>query len=157
MHMKDAAVKEHFKALRSEMIFSFIDDDDAEKIISFFEKVDYPVGSVVFREGDPGDFIGFVVTGKLEVKKQTEFKGNQLIIALLSSGALVGELSIFDQHKRSATVEAVEDTTMLILRSTSLEALLQQHSYTGTKLLKGLIRILALRLRKATERLTTIF
>jgi len=70
---------------------------------------------------------------------------------------LVGELSIFDQHKRSATVEAVEDTTMLILRNTSLEALLQQHPYPGTKLLKGLIRILALRLRKATERLTTIF
>jgi hypothetical protein len=46
---------------------------------------------------------------------------------------------------------------MLILRNTSLEALLQQHPYTGTKLLKGLIRILALRLRKATERLTTIF
>jgi CRP/FNR family cyclic AMP-dependent transcriptional regulator len=155
--MKKNTVKEHFKALRSEMIFSFFEDDDAEKIIPFFDSLDYPAKSVVFKEGDPGDFIGFVVSGKLEVKKQTEFKGNQLIIALLSSGASVGELSIFDQHQRSATVEAIEDTTMLILRNTSLDALLQQHPYTGTKLLKGLIRVLALRLRKATERLTTIF
>jgi CRP/FNR family cyclic AMP-dependent transcriptional regulator len=155
--MKNNTIKEHLDKLRSEMIFSFIEDDDAEKVIPFFDIVDYPVGSVIFKEGDPGDFIGFVVSGKLEVKKQTEFKGNQLIIALLSSGASVGELSIFDQHKRSATVEAVEDTTMLILRNKSLEALIQQHPYTGIKLLKGLIRILALRLRKATERLTTIF
>jgi len=155
--MKKNNIKEQLNKLRTEMIFSFIEDDDAEKLIPFFDLGDYPAKSVVFKEGDPGDFISFVVSGKLEVKKQTEFKGNQLIIALLSSGALVGELSIFDQHKRSATVEAVEDTTMLILRNTSLEALLQQHPYTGTKLLKGLIRILALRLRKATERLTTIF
>jgi len=155
--MKKNNIKEQLNKLRTEMIFSFIEDDDAEKLIPFFDLGDYPARSVVFKEGDPGDFISFVVSGKLEVKKQTEFKGNQLIIALLSSGALVGELSIFDQHKRSATVEAVEDTTMLILRNTSLEALLQQHPYTGTKLLKGLIRILALRLRKATERLTTIF
>jgi len=155
--MKNNTIKVHLDKLRSEMIFSFFEEDDAEKVIPFFDIVDYPVGAVIFKEGDPGDFIGFVVSGKLEVKKQTEFKGNQLIIALLSSGALVGELSIFDQHKRSATVEAVEDTIMLILRNTSLDALLQKHPYTGNKLLKGLIRILALRLRKATERLTTIF
>ncbi len=155
--MKNNIIKEHLDKLRSEMIFSFIGDDDAEKVIPFFDSVDYPVGAVIFKEGEAGDFIGFVVSGKLEVKKQTEFKGNQLIIALLSSGALVGELSIFDQHKRSATVEAVEDTTMLILRNKALDALIQQHPYTGIKLLKGLIRILSLRLRKATERLTTIF
>jgi CRP/FNR family transcriptional regulator, cyclic AMP receptor protein len=155
--MKNDVVKEHLNKLRSEMIFSFIEDEDVEKIVPFFELVNYPVKSLVFKEGDPGDFIGFVVSGKLEVKKQTEFKGNQLIIALLSSGASVGELSIFDLHKRSATVEAVEDTTMLILRNASLDAFIQQHPYTGIKLLKGLIRILALRLRKATERLTTIF
>ena len=91
------------------------------------------------------------------MKKQTEFKGNQLIIALLTKGAMVGELSIFDKRKRSATVEAVEDTTLLMLKHEALDALLQQYPFTGVKILKGLIRILSLRLRKATERLTTIF
>ena len=101
--------------------------------------------------------MGFVVSGRLEVKKQTEFKGNQLIIAILGSGALVGELSIFDRHDRSATVEAVENTTMLILRNETLDNFIHQHPVTGIKLLKNLIRILSLRLRKATERLTNIF
>ena len=152
-----SGIKEHLNTLRKEMMFDMLDDEDIEKISPFFEVIVYPADRVIFKEGDLGDFIGFVLSGKLEVKKLTEFKGNQLIIALLSKGAMVGELSMFDEHKRSATVEAVEETTLMILRNEAMESLIKQHPYTGIKILKALIRILALRLRKATERLTTIF
>ncbi|MFA6054286.1 MAG: cyclic nucleotide-binding domain-containing protein [Thermodesulfovibrionales bacterium] len=155
--MDTVSVKEHINTLRDEIIFYLFDDEDIDKIAPFFELRDYPAGSIIFKEGDPGDFIGFVISGKLEVKKQTEFKGNQLIIALLTKGAMVGELSMFDKRQRSATVEAVEDTSLIIFRSESMESLMQQHPYTGIKILKGLIKILSLRLRKATERLTNIF
>ena len=143
--------------LREDMIFSFLDDGEIEKIAPFFELVNYPANTTVFKEGDPSDFMGFVISGKLEVKKQTEFKGNQLIIALLSKGALVGELSIFDKYNRSATVEAVNPTTLIILKHQALDSLMQLYPNIGIKILKGLIRVLSLRLRKATERLTTIF
>jgi len=155
--MDTASVKEHINTLRDEIIFYLFDDGDIDNIAPFFELCDYPAGSIIFKEGDPGDFIGFVISGKLEVKKQTEFKGNQLIIALLTKGAMVGELSMFDKHRRSATVEAVEDTSLIIFRSESMDSLMQQHPYTGIKILKGLIKILSLRLRKATERITNIF
>jgi len=155
--MDTVSVKEHINTLRDEIIFYMFDDEDIDKIAPFFELRDYPAGSIIFKEGDPGNFIGFVISGKLEVKKQTEFKGNQIIIALLTKGAMVGELSMFDKRQRSATVEAVEDTSLIIFRSESMESLMQQHPYTGIKILKGLIKILSLRLRKATERLTNIF
>lgn len=150
-------IKDHLQDLREETIFSLLEDEDIENIIPFFQLLEYPEKTVVFREGDPGDFIGFILSGKVEVKKQTEFKGNQLIIALLSKGAMVGELSMFDKRKRSATVEAVENTTLLLLTNEAFDALIQKYPFTGVKILKGLIRILSLRLRKATERLTTIF
>ena len=155
--MDTVSVKEHINTLRDEIIFYMFDDEDIDKIAPFFELRDHPAGSIIFKEGDPGNFIGFVISGKLEVKKQTEFKGNQLIIALLTKGAMVGELSMFDKRQRSATVEAVEDTSLIVFRSESMESLMQQHPYTGIKILKGLIKILSLRLRKATERLTNIF
>ena len=155
--MNGPDIKEHLNTLRKEMMFDMLDNEDIEKISPFFEVIVYPANKVIFKEGDLGDFIGFVLSGKLEVKKLTEFKGNQLIIALLSKGAMVGELSMFNEHKRSATVEAVEETTLMILRNEAMESLIKQHPYTGIKILKALIRILALRLRKATERLTTIF
>jgi len=155
--MDTVSVKEHINTLRDEIIFYMFDDEDIDKIAPFFERCDYPAGSVLYKEGEPGNFIGLVLSGKLEVKKQTEFKGNQIIIALLTKGAMVGELSMFDKRRRSATVEAVEDTSLIIFKSASMESLMQQHPYTGIKILKGLIRILSLRLRKATERLTDIF
>ena len=155
--MDTVSIKEHINTLRDEIIFYLFDDEDIEKIAPFFELRDCPAGSIIFKEGDPGNFIGFVISGKLEVKKQTEFKGNQLIIALLTKGAMVGELSMFDKRQRSATVEAVEDTSLIIFRSESMDSLMQQHPYTGIKILKGLIKILSLRLRKATDRLTNIF
>lgn len=155
--MDNEDIKVILRDLREEIIFSLFDDEDIEKIAPFFELNKYSKGDVVFKEDDPGDFVGLVVSGKLEVKKQTEFEGKQVIIALLSKGALVGELSIFDRHKRSATVEAVDETTMLIMRNDKLDALMQEYPCTGIKILKGLLKILSLRLRKATERLTHIF
>jgi CRP-like cAMP-binding protein len=142
---------------RDEITFSFLGEEDFAKIACFFESVTYPAHTIIFREGEPADFIGFVLSGKLEVKKQTEFKGNQLIIAILTKGALVGELSIFDENKRSATVEAVEDTSMLLLRNKAFDSLLREYPEIGIKILKGFIRILSIRLRKTTERLTTVF
>lgn len=155
--MSNSTIKEQLCLFKDELPFSFLNDEDLAKIACFFELVNYPANTIVYKEGDPGDFIGFVSSGKLEVKKQTEFKGNQLIIAILSKGALVGELSMFDRHKRSATVEAVENTTMIVLRNEAFDALIKQYPDIGVKMLKNFIHILSLRLRKTTERLTTIF
>jgi CRP-like cAMP-binding protein len=155
--MTDNTIRKNLCTFREEIPFSFLNEEDFGKIACFFESVTYPAHAVIFREGDPAEFIGFVLAGKLEVKKQTEFKGNQLIIAILTKGALVGELSIFDEHARSATVEAVEETSLLILRNDAFDRLLRENPEIGIKLLKGFIRILSLRLRKTTERLTTIF
>jgi CRP/FNR family transcriptional regulator, cyclic AMP receptor protein len=155
--MTDNATHNNLCKFRDEITFSFLSEEDFRKIACFFESVTYPAHTVIFREGDPADFIGFILSGKLEVKKQTEFKGNQLIIAILTKGALVGELSIFDENKRSATIETVENTSMLLLRNDAFDSLLREYPEIGIKILKGFIRILSLRLRKTTERLTTVF
>ncbi|MBS1113659.1 MAG: CarD family transcriptional regulator, partial [Nitrospirae bacterium] len=105
--MPDNTIRNNLCKFSEEIPFSFLNEEDFEKIACFFESVTYPAQTVIFKEGDPAEFIGFVLSGKIEVKKQTEFKGNQLIIAILTKGALVGELSIFDEHKRSTTHEAV--------------------------------------------------
>src|SRR3972149_6506915 len=138
--MDNKKVKELIRDLREELIFSLLEDEDIEKIAPFIELTTYPSGTVLFKEGDPGDFVGCVISGKLEVKKQTEFKGKQVIIALLSKGGLFGELSIFDRHSRSATVEAVEETTSLNVGSDSEDAHREQHPCPGKILLKGLVR-----------------
>jgi CRP-like cAMP-binding protein len=155
--MEKKQIKDILEQLKKEKIFYLFSDEDFVHLAPFLEMVDHSKNTLIFKEGDPGDFICFVISGKLEVKKLTEFKGNQIILALLGKGAMVGELSLFDENYRSATVETVEDTTLLLLRNSALEDLIKDHPYIGVKILKGFIRVLSLRLRKATERLTTIF
>jgi len=154
----DNNLKDLIYKFRDELIiFHLLTEEELEQIFPYLEVGYYPAGTVIFKEGDPGDFIGFVGSGKLEVKKHTEFKGKQIILAILSKGSFVGELSLIDEQPRSATVVSLEDSKLIILKSGSLDSLMQKHPYTGIKILKGISRILAIRLRKAGERLSMIF
>lgn len=144
--------------LRDELkICELLKDDEMQKVCPFFELVKYPEGIILFNEGDPGDFMGFVVSGRLEVEKQTDFKGKQVILAILGKGSFIGEVALFDHNPRSTTVRAIEDSELVILKREALDTIMEQYPQTGIKLLQGIIRILAIRLRKTTERLTKIF
>ncbi len=144
--------------LKEEMkICEYLTDDELERVSPCFEVEHYPAGAVLFREGDPGDYMGFVISGKIEITKQTEFKGKEIVIALVGKGSFIGEISTFDALPRSTSAKTIEDTELLIFRRSTFDRILEQHPQTGIKMLEGIIRILALRLRKTTERLTRIF
>ena len=139
------------------IIFHLLDKEDMEQILPYFEVLDCPAGTTIFNEGDEGDYACFIAAGQFEVKKQTEFKGKQVIIALLGKGSIVGEMSLIDQYARSATVVSREDSKMVILRRQAVESISQKSPYIGIKILKGLNRVLSIRLRQTVDRLIGIF
>lgn len=140
------------------ILFNMLDEAEVQLSIPYFEVVRYKKGDILFHEGDEGDYIGIILSGVLEVKKNTEFKGKQVIIASLKEGSFVGEMSLVnDKEPRSATVAASEDSELLVLSRESLDSLIDQHPSVGAKILKGLNQVLAIRLRKAVERLASIF
>jgi len=154
-----AGLKELIYACRDELIlFHLLNEDEIEKVIRFLEAVDYPKGATLFNEGDPGGFMGFISYGLLEVKKQTEFKDRQIVVAILGKGSFVGELSLIDPtQQRSTTVVALENSELIILRHQALETIIKDHPYIAIKILKGLNQIISIRLRKAVERLALVF
>ncbi len=137
-------------------IFQLLNDNELEKIVPLFKKIDCPAGTVIFNEGEPGDFIGFVISGKLEVKKHTEFN-KQIILAILSKGSFAGELSMISGQSRSATVAALENSSLLILGREELNSFIQHYPDIGIKILRGIIRTISIRMRKNVERLVSIF
>lgn len=140
------------------LLFHLLSEDEVEKIIGYFEIALFPSGTVLFREGEPGDYVGFITSGALEVKKQTEFKGKEIVLATLKKGSFVGEMSLMGAHEpRSATVVALEDSELVILKREALDVLIEQHPRIGIKILRGLNQVLIIRLRKMVERLTSIF
>jgi len=144
--------------LRQEIdLFQFLTDDCARTIASYFSLLHVGAGEVLWREGDSCDYVGFIISGRLEVSKETEFPGRQVIIGVYSKGTVVGELCILDLKPRSVTVVALEDSVIGVLPHERFAALLDDHPKIGVRLLKGMLLRVSIRLRKSFDRLADVF
>ncbi len=108
------------------------------------------------NHGDPGEFMGFVISGKLAVKKQTEFPGRFILVALLSAGTMVGEISVVSGASRTATVITVAESKLLILRQNKARLLLQENPSLGAKLLEKIVQVVGSRLQSSSDRLAQL-
>jgi CRP-like cAMP-binding protein/predicted acylesterase/phospholipase RssA len=83
-------------------------------------------GETLFRQGDPPDYLYVVVCGKLEVTKQRD-DGGEDVIAHVSRGGCVGEMGLLTGERRSTTVRAARDTQLVRLSEEQFEMLLDRH------------------------------
>jgi len=155
-------LEKNLKALISELkskpyLFDTLSEEELEKIAPYLEVNRYPKGATFFNEGDPGDFLGIVTSGKLEAKKKTSFERSQMVLAVLSKGSFVGELSMLDERPRSATVEALEDSEVIVLKRDALDEFTNKYPDVGVKVLRKMGKILSVRLRQSSDRLGIMF
>ena len=73
-----------------------------------------PKGTVICRQGEPGDSMFLIQSGRVRIR--LESGGHVADVAVLESGAFFGELSLLSEAPRSATAEALDDTTLLVIR-----------------------------------------
>ena len=106
-------------------------------------------GEVIFREGDPGDTCYVIEDGCVRVTRNHS-DGRTITLAELRPGDLFGELAMFDSERRSATVEAAEDTTAVALLAGDMRRLLSRNPDISLKLLSAF----AGRLKEANERIS---
>jgi len=133
--------------------------DEAEKAIvgQYLECCEIKAGTVLWHEGDDSNSAAFVVEGKIEIKKQTEFENKHVIVGIYGEGSVVGELCLFLDEKRAVTATALTDAWLLKISAERFEALLEENPVVGGKLLKGMFLAVSRRLRKSFERLAAIF
>ena len=110
----------------------------------------YEPGQVVFREGDTGDTCFVVREGSLKATR-THSDGRTIALTELRSGDMFGELAMFSGETRSATVEAVEQTSAVALLGPDVRRLLTSHPDIGVKMLAAL----ADRVRSANDRIAS--
>jgi predicted acylesterase/phospholipase RssA/CRP-like cAMP-binding protein len=90
-----------------------------------FELMDVPAGCVVFTEGDVADDAYLVVTGRLSVTRKEA--DEEVELARIGRGQIVGESGLLDQTPRSATITAVRDTVLARIDEASFEHLIGRH------------------------------
>jgi CRP-like cAMP-binding protein len=106
----------------------------------------YEKNEVVFEEGDPGHGIFVVVSGKLRVDASHELLKTSVMD--IGPGESVGELALFDEGLRSATVVAVERTVTIALFQAEFSSLLKKNKDIGVKVLFEIARTLSRRARQ---------
>jgi CRP/FNR family cyclic AMP-dependent transcriptional regulator len=112
------------------------------------ERVDRAAGELVFSEGDPADACYWVERGLVKVSMASP-QGEERVIALLGPGAILGELALIDGEPRSATVAALQHTTLRRVLRDEFEKLVGANPNTHHEL----AMLLASRLRRTDEAL----
>ena len=84
-------------------------------------------GRTLWRHGDPGQELLVVIHGDLEVLLPNPGGGPDVKVRNLGPGATVGEVAVFDNRPRTATVIAVKDSFCLCLKADRLRQLLADH------------------------------
>jgi CRP/FNR family transcriptional regulator len=108
----------------------------------------FEAGQVVFREGDASDTCYVVSSGHARATR-SHTDGRSITLATFGPGDFFGELAMFDDERRSATVDAIDDLHTCAILGGDMRRLLREHPEIAVKLVTTLGR----RLRAANERL----
>jgi CRP-like cAMP-binding protein len=108
----------------------------------------FPAGDTVFREGDDSDTCYLVRAGHARALRE-HADGRQITLATFGPGDIFGELAMFDDERRSATIEAIDDLEVVAILGRDMRRLMTRHPQIAVKLAASLGR----RLRAANERL----
>ena len=130
-------------------IFEALGPDDLRRVADVAVPRHFAAGQVIFREGDASDTCYVVRTGHARaVRENTD--GRTIALAHFGPGDIFGELAMFDDERRSATVEALDDLDAIAIAGSDMRRLLREHAEISAKLVIALGR----RLREANERLS---
>jgi CRP/FNR family transcriptional regulator len=129
-------------------VFSALGDDELGHVAEVAVPRRFEAGEVVFREGDESNTCYVVRSGRARAVREHS-DGRSITLANFGPGDIFGELAMFDNERRSATVEAVEPTEAIAILGGDMRRLLRQHPDISVKLLSALGR----RLRETNERL----
>jgi len=95
-------------------IFSNLKEDKLKALESCLIKRRYAKGQIIFHKGDESGGLYIISSGKVKVYIPST-QGEEVILAILAKGEIIGELSLLDGTKRSATISVTEDSEVMYL------------------------------------------
>jgi CRP/FNR family transcriptional regulator, cyclic AMP receptor protein len=129
-------------------VFSTLEVEDLQRIAQLAVPRSFESGQVVFRQGGQSDTCYVVYAGRARAVRQ-HGDGRIITLATFGPGDIFGELALFEDERRSATVEALEPTSAVAVLGPDMRRLMVEHPQIAMRLMIALAR----RLRETNERL----
>lgn len=129
-------------------VFATLELEDLDQIAALAVPRQFEAGQVVFRKGDASDTCYIVRSGRARAVREHP-DGRTITLASFGPGDIFGELAMFEDERRSATVEAIDQTTAVGVLGPDMRRLMSIHPGISMRLAIALGR----RLRESNERL----
>jgi NTE family protein len=129
------------RALKLAPLFADLDDASMAVVERELTPLVLPGGAPLFRQGESSDAVYVVASGCLGVFRHDEDSGDPTLIAEVTPGNIVGEMSLLSHSQRTRSVAALRDTEVWRLARSSFDALTAEHP----EVLPALMRNVAVR------------
>jgi len=146
VHMGDRTL-----TLKAVPFFTQLSDRELDVVRSVSVEKSYPRSAVVLTEGEMGDSLYMIQTGKVKVFIGDE-DGREIILKILGPGDFFGEMSMIDKQPRSASVTTLEASTFHILSHAAFANCIEQ----APRIANFVMRVLAQRVREADRKIGTL-
>ncbi|MEA2288894.1 MAG: family transcriptional regulator, cyclic receptor protein [Solirubrobacteraceae bacterium] len=143
-----ATVEESVALLGAVPVFETLAPEDLRRVAEVAVPRRFAAQQVIFREGDNSDTCYVVRSGHARAVREHP-DGRTITLAQFGPGDIFGELAMFDDERRSATVETLDPVEAVAVAGSDMRRLLREHPDIAVKLVISLGR----RLREANERL----
>ncbi len=120
---------------------------DSQLVVDALERFarDFKAGTVLFEEGQPGDFMYVVQSGDVEIRRQVG--ETERVLAIMAPGEFFGEMAILNSRPRSATAVCKTSAKLLVIEGKTFEAMLRARPEIALRIIKSL----ATRLESANQ------
>src|SRR4051812_28431405 len=143
-----ATTEEAGELLSGVPVFATLGPEDLSRVAQVAVPRSFTGGQVVFREGDSSDTCYVIREGHARALREHP-DGRAITLANFGPGDIFGELAMFDDERRSATVEALDGLDCVAILGPDMRRLMREHAEISVKLVIALGR----RLRETNQRL----
>jgi len=141
-------MKKHFP-------FDRLNPDELVTLCKLGQIRDYPPDSIIFNEGDEGDYFCIILTGSVRISTVIPDVGEESL-SILYEGDFFGEMALIDDAPRAAAAIAHTPTRLLIIQKKEFDNLVDHNNPAAYWILWGLAKKLSQRLRETDQRLKAI-
>ena len=135
------------EALEGCVLFQHVDVQGLDACLACLRLRRFKRDETVFHQGDPGDALYIVASGRVKVVLPSPDASEGAILATLGRGQFFGELAMLDGQPHSADVVAIEPTETLVLGRADFERLFESEP----SIRRSLVLALARELRRLTD------
>jgi ATP/ADP translocase len=146
----ETSIPEKILRLKNITIFEGLSASELAAIASVTEEVEYPAGDIVIKEGEAGETMFLIMNGTVSVIKGEAKEGGQEIeLARIGTGDYFGEMALFEDAVRSATIRTAEESRFLVLHKQEFTEIVREYPQIALHICKAL----SSRMRKLHEKI----